>query len=101
MSLKKTDLEKQFAKKLDGKMKSGLIPQRFGQSSAAPGIHSDLKQRNAVAKLVPIACRLPPELVTRLRVRAIGYEGGMNALLAQALELFLQTPAGTPAVDKT
>ena len=29
MSMKKTDLEKNKAKKLDGKMKSGIAPSRF------------------------------------------------------------------------
>jgi hypothetical protein len=35
MSMKKTDLEKHLAKKLDGKLKSGTIPQRFGQGAKA------------------------------------------------------------------
>ena len=94
MSMKKTDLEKHLAKKLDGRMKSGIVPQRFGQGSAAAGAKTDLKSRNAVAKLVPIACRLPAELVGRLRERAVGVDGGMNVIMAQAVELWLGSAAG-------
>ena len=35
MSMKKTDLEKHLAKKLDGKMKTGVAPQRFGKGTTA------------------------------------------------------------------
>jgi len=93
MSMKKTDLEKHLAKKLDGRMKSSTVPQRFGKASAAAAGPSDRKVGKAVAKLVPLACRLPAELVTRLRERAVGFEGGMSALLAQAVEQWLASSA--------
>ncbi len=98
MSTKKTDLEKHLAKKLDGRLKSGIVPQRFGQGSAAAGAKTELKSRNVVAKLVPVACRLPAELVSRLRERAVGVEGGMNVIMAQAVEQWLRSAAGTAAV---
>lgn len=102
MSMKKTDLEKHLAKKLDGRMKSGIVPQRFGQGAAAAGARPERKSRNSAAKLVPVACRLPAELVSRLRERAIGHEGGMQAIMAQAAELWLQSSAGaTPASGAT
>ena len=94
MSMKKTDLEKRLAKKLDGGMRSGIVPERFGRGSAAAGSKTETKTKNAVAKLVPIACRLPAELVNRLRERAVDVEGGMNVIMAQAVELWLQSPAG-------
>jgi hypothetical protein len=98
MSMKKTDLEKHLAKKLDGKMKSGIVPQRFGQSPA--GARPERKSRNSAVKLVPVACRLPAELVSRLRERAVGHEGGMQAIMAQAVALWLESSAGaTPASD--
>jgi len=98
MSMKKTDLEKHLAKKLDGRMKSGIVPQRFGQGSATAGAQTELKSRNVVAKLVPVACRLPVELVSRLRERAVGFDGGMNVIMAQAVELWLQSAASTTVV---
>ena len=89
MSMKKTDLEKHLAKKLDGRMKSSAVPQRFGKASAAAAGPSDRKAGKVVAKLVPLACRLPAELVARLRERAVGFDGGMSALMAQAVQRWL------------
>jgi len=89
MSLKKTDLVKNLAKKLDGRMKAAGVPRRFAQGAAEVADKRD-KQESAAVKLVPITCRLPAELVARLRERAIGHEGGINALMAQALERALQ-----------
>jgi len=91
MSMKETDLEKNLAKKLDGRMKSGAVPQRFGPGSAKVKVKAEQNSRPAVAKLVPVSCRLPAELVNRLRERAIGHEGGMSALVAQALEQWLHS----------
>ena len=95
MSMKKTDLEKHLAKKLDGRMKSGLVPQKFGKGSAVADSKAEPKSRNSVAKLVPVACRLPAELVNRLRERAVGFEGGMNMVLAQAVQLWLESVPST------
>ena len=87
MSLKKTDLVKNLAKKLDGRMKSAGVPHRFAQGAAdVPG----KRDKEAAVKLVPITCRLPADLVARLRERAAAHEGGINALMAQALERALQ-----------
>lgn len=89
MSMKKTDLEKHLAKKLDGRMKSSAVPQRFGKGSTTTKEKPQEQSRPAVSKLIPVSCRLPAELVNRLRERAIGAEGGMSALIAQAAELWL------------
>jgi hypothetical protein len=93
MSMKKTDLVKNLAKKLDGRMKSAGVPHRFAQGAAdaaGKGDKGDKRAHEAAAKLVPITCRLPAELVARLRERAVAHEGGINALMAQALERALQ-----------
>lgn len=89
MSMKKTDLEKHLAKKLDGRMKSAAVPQRFGQGSAAVKEKTERKPPAPAARLVAVSCRLPADLVNRLRELAIAREGGMNALLAQAAEQWL------------
>ena len=88
MSLKKTDLVKNLAKKLDGRMKAAGVP-RPAQSGAAD-VADKRDKPEAAVKLVPITCRLPADLVARLRERAVGHEGGINALMAQALERALQ-----------
>ena len=89
MSLKKTDLVKNLAKKLDGRMKAAGVPRRFAQGATEVAGKRD-KPAAAAVKLVPITCRLPAELVARLRERAVDHEGGINALMAQALERALQ-----------
>ncbi len=89
MSMKKADLEKHLAKKLDGRMKTSAVPQRFGKGSGAA--KPDEKAHPAVARLVPLSCRLPADLVNRVREQAIGREGGMSALVAQALAQWLES----------
>lgn len=97
MSAKKTDLVKHLAKKLDGKMKSAGVPPRFAQGSADAAAAAKRAERaeNAAPKLVSVACRLPADLVNRMRERAVGQDGGVNAVMALALTQWLET---TPAV---
>ncbi len=85
MSMKKTDLVKNLAKKLDGRMKSAGVPDRFAQGAAQAVDKREQRRRDAAAGLVPFACKLPAELVKRLHERAAAHEGGINALVAQAL----------------
>ncbi|MCW5624265.1 MAG: hypothetical protein KIT73_06080 [Burkholderiales bacterium] len=89
MSMKKTDLAKNLAKKIDGKMKSSVAPQRFAQGSAKLKEKIEPKSKPTAPKLVPVSCRLPAELVNRLRDRAVGHEGGISALVTQAVEQWL------------
>ena len=96
--MKKTDIEKHLAKKIDGRMKSGIAPQRFGQGSNLAAGQAVSKSRIATPKFVPISCKLPAELASRLRVRTVTLEGGMNAAMTQAVELWLNSnPAGVVA----
>ena len=95
MSMKKTDLEKHLAKKLDGRLKSGPVPQRFGKASTAA---VPQKPRPASPRLVAVSCRLPAELVQHLGGHAAGREGGLSAVMAEAAEQWLaaQGRAATP-----
>ena len=98
MSMKKTDLEKNKAMKIDGKMKSAGVPSRFAKNAAEVVDKREQRRRDTAAGLVPFACKLPAELVKRLHERAAAHEGGANAFVAQALEQALvQTPTSTPA----
>jgi hypothetical protein len=90
MSMKKTDLVKNLAKKLDGRMKAAGVPDRFAQGAADAVDKREQRRRDAAAGLVPFACKLPAELVKRLHERAAGHEGGVNALVAQAIEQALR-----------
>ena len=85
MSMKKTDLVKNLAKKLDGRMKSAGVPGRFGNAAAEVVDKREQRRRDSAAGLVPFACKLPGELVKRLNDKAAGHEGGVNAIVAEAL----------------
>ena len=83
--MKKTDIVKQLAKKLDGRMKAAGVPGRFGQGAAEIVDKREQRRRDTAAGLVPFACKLPADLVERLHERAAAHEGGVNALVADAL----------------
>lgn len=94
MSLKKTDMVKNLARKLDGRRKAAGVPARFAQGAADVAAARAKAQAEAAqaipkVKLVPLACRLPADLVNQLRERALTQEGGMNAVVAQALTHWL------------
>ncbi|MEY8689931.1 MAG: hypothetical protein AB9M53_08645 [Leptothrix sp. (in: b-proteobacteria)] len=100
--MKKTDLVKGLAKKLEGKMKTAGVPARFAQGAAAAASKRDAHalataaSAAAAPKLVPLACRLPADLLNRLRERATTQEGGINALIALALAQHLDATSSTP-----
>jgi hypothetical protein len=85
MSMKKTDLVKNLAKKIDGQMKGVAVPGRFGQAAGAALDKREQRRLDAQAGLLPFACKLPADLVRQLHDRAVGHEGGLNALIAQLL----------------
>ena len=87
MSMKKTDLEKNMAKKIAGSMKAAGVPDRFGHNTAASAAldKRERRTRDAAAGLVPFACKLPGDLLKRLHERSAAHEGGVNALVAQLL----------------
>jgi hypothetical protein len=85
MSLKKTDLAKNLALKIDGRMKAAGVPGRFGHGAGEPLDRRERRKRDAAAGLVPFACKLPADLVKRLHERAAAHEGGLNALVAELL----------------
>lgn len=91
MSMKKTDLEKHLAKKLDGRMKTAGAPKRYGQGAAAPASAKAPAAASDPTKLVSVACRLPADLLNRARARAETQDGGFNALMATAVQAWLDS----------
>jgi hypothetical protein len=84
--MKKTGLVKQLAKKLDGRMRTAAVPGRFAHNSTDAVLDKrEQRKLDAEAGLVPFACKLPSDLVNQLRQQALAHEGGVNALVAQAL----------------
>ena len=85
MSMKKTDLIRNLAARLEGQRKGAGVPGRFGQGAAGVADKREQRRLDAAAGLVPFACKLPAELVKRLNERAAAHEGGVSALVAEAL----------------
>ena len=85
MSMKKTDIEKNLAAKIDGRMKAAGIPGRFAQGAANVPDKREQRRVDSAAGLVPFACKLPSELVKRLHERGAAHAGGVNGLLAELL----------------
>lgn len=90
MSMKRTDMEKNMAKKLGGRLKAEAIPQRFGAGSAASAAK---KEKPAAVKTVSLTVRVPAELAARVHEHAVGREGGASAVVANALEKWLADAA--------
>ncbi len=93
MSMKKTDLVKHLARKIDGQMKGVAVPGRFGQPASGAVDKREQRRLDAQAGLLPFACKLPAELVRQLHDRAVGHDGGLNALIAQLLGQSMQGDA--------
>ncbi len=85
MSMKKTDLERLAASKLEGQRKGASVPGRFGQGAAAMPDRKLQRKLDSAAGLVPFACKLPAELNKTLMERANAHAGGINGLMAELL----------------
>lgn len=86
MAMKKTDLEKNKAMKLIHSTKQSGAD-RFGKGAEPPAMDRREQRRLDQAQgLVPFACKLNADLVTRLKTRAESYPGGMTALLSALIE---------------
>ena len=83
MSMKKTDLEKSKMLKASNAIKIAGVPDRFGAGSAIPD-RKEQRKRDQAAGLVPFACKLPSDLLARVREKAV--DGDINAAVAALLE---------------
>lgn len=90
MTMKKFDLAKNLALKIEGRMKGAGSPDRFAKGAADAVDRREQRRRDQAAGLVPFACKLPAELAQRLQERGATHEGGVNALVAEALEAALR-----------
>ena len=93
-------MAKSIAQKVAGKLKASGTSQRFG---AGAGIASAKPEKAAVStqsKSIPVSFRLPAELVTRLRERALTHEGGLGGVVAAAAEHWLAATKGSAPSSK-
>ncbi|HZZ13287.1 MAG TPA: hypothetical protein VFE79_21585 [Paraburkholderia sp.] len=87
MPMKKTDLEKNKALKLNNAMKLSTAD-RFGKSAAADPKLDRREQRklDQAQGLVAFACKLNDDLVTELKERAASHPDGMTGLLNEVIK---------------
>jgi hypothetical protein len=87
MAMKKTDLEKNKALKLNNAMKQATAD-RFGKGAAAEPKLDRREQRklDQAQGLVPFACKLNSELVEELKTRAADHPEGMSGLLSEVIK---------------
>jgi len=85
MSMKKSDLDKQLARKIGGQMKVAGVAGRFGQGASEVVDRREQRRLDAAAGLVPFACKLPADLAATLREKSAGHAEGINGLVAELL----------------
>ncbi|RAS25333.1 hypothetical protein [Paraburkholderia bryophila] len=87
MAMKKTDLEKNKALKLNNAMKLSTAD-RFGKAAAADPKLDRREQRklDQAQGLVAFACKLNSELVEELKKRAATHPDGMSGLLDEVIK---------------
>ncbi|ASL44253.1 hypothetical protein bAD24_I12225 [Burkholderia sp. AD24] len=87
MAMKKTDLEKNKAKKLNNAMNLSTAD-RFGKAAAADPKLDRREQRklDQAQGLVAFACKLNGELVEELKTRAATHPDGMSGLLDEVIK---------------
>jgi hypothetical protein len=81
--MKKTDLYKNLARKVEGKLKQVGTPDRFAQ-----GLTPDRKDRRKLDQakgLVPFAIKINQQLADELRAMAIAQEMDINDMMEQLL----------------
>jgi hypothetical protein len=86
MAMKKTDLEKNKALKLNNAMKQSTA-ERFGKAAAAPALdRREQRKLDQAQGLVPFACKLNSDLVAELKERAAEHPEGMTGLLTEVIK---------------
>lgn len=85
MSMKKSDLSKQLAQKIEGRLKGLTAKDRFGHGAGDLPDRREQRRIDAAAGLVAFACKLPSDLAKQVSERAATHEGGLNALVAELL----------------
>ena len=84
MSMKKTDLEKNKMMKTMSRMKGAAIPGRFGVDSVVLD-RKEQRKLDQAAGLVPFACKINGELITKLNAAAEKKKISLNELVAELL----------------
>ena len=87
--MKNTDLHKNAGLKIDGQMKRGGSPDRFGSGASLAHDRREQRKLDQAQGLVAFAVKLDSELVKQVHAAALARQVGLNetvaALLARGL----------------
>lgn len=83
--MKKTDLEKNQALKIDSRMHLAGVPARFGNATAAADDRRARRRVDQAAGLVPFAVKIDGELVKRIHALAQARGAPLNEVVADLL----------------
>lgn len=97
LRMKKTDLVKNLAKKIQGKMQTAAVPGRFGDGAAHVPDRREQRKLDQAAGLVPFAVKLHGDLVKQLQALAAAGDGNLNALVDRLVRAGLAAQASAPA----
>jgi hypothetical protein len=81
--MKRTDLEKNKANKLDNRMKSACTPERF--AGAALLDRKEQRKLDQAKGLIPFAVKLEAQLAEEVRAQAVARQMGLNELVGELL----------------
>ena len=90
--MKRTELEKFQAKKIEGRMGREAIPARYAQDAGAPATKREQRKRDQAAGLVPFAVKLPQPLVSALQARAAERGITLGELVSELLADVVRAP---------
>lgn len=85
MSMKKAQLEKFLAKKVEGAMRRESTHDRYGAASGQVHDKREQRRRDQEAGLVPFAVKLPQALVSALQERSRSTGASLNDVVADLL----------------
>lgn len=96
LRMKRTDLVKNLAKKIEVKMQATAVPSRFGDAAAHLPDRREQRKLDQAAGLVPFAVKLHGDLVKQLQALAVEDGGNLNALVDRLVRAGLAAQATAP-----
>lgn len=97
LRMKRTDLVKNLAKKIEVKMQATAVPGRFGDAAAHLPDRREQRKLDQAAGLVPFAVKLHGDLVKQLQALAAEDGGNLNALVDRLVRAGLAAQATAPS----
>ena len=91
--MKRTDLVKNLAKKIEVKMQAAGVPGRFAQGASQLPDRREQRKLDQAAGLVPFAVKLHNDLVKQVQALAAAGDGNLNTVVDRLLRAGLSAAA--------